>query len=266
MLTQFQPVVPPAPKVHDKDLPGWWALFKFNRNTLSTQPRRAFEDPVIRRRILGLEIHPGQRAGRRAACAGDGDGQIQAPGGRRPHPRSARRHRPVPRCRFAMATTAPHACTALHAGQCQPVPSSLHGRGIGTCRPDRRCAERQSVRQSIPGLSRGDTRGCPAGVVLAAGQRRARAHHGDGQVLSRGTRPSQSLRCVCAHHRVIRVCPAQSPPVSRTPGPPPSTRLFRLDGSDGERRPIFLTFCSPHAIPKPGRHCPRRRCATNARR
>ncbi len=55
MLTQFQPVVPPAPKVHDKDLPGWWALFKFNRNTLSTQPRRAFEDPVIRRRILGLE-------------------------------------------------------------------------------------------------------------------------------------------------------------------------------------------------------------------
>jgi cytochrome P450 len=41
--------------VHDKDLPGWWALFKFNRNTLSTQPQRAFEEPVIRRRILGLE-------------------------------------------------------------------------------------------------------------------------------------------------------------------------------------------------------------------
>src|SRR5215470_13259180 len=55
MLTPFQPVVPPAPKVHDKDLPGWWALFKFNRNTLSTQPRRAFEEPVIRRCILGLE-------------------------------------------------------------------------------------------------------------------------------------------------------------------------------------------------------------------
>jgi cytochrome P450 len=55
MFTQFQPVVPPAPKVHDNDLPGWWALFKFNRNTLSTQPRRAFEEPIIRRRILGLE-------------------------------------------------------------------------------------------------------------------------------------------------------------------------------------------------------------------
>src|SRR5215470_8823745 len=55
MLTLLQPVVPPAPKVHDKDLPGWWALFKFNRNTLSTQPQRAFEEPVIRRCILGLE-------------------------------------------------------------------------------------------------------------------------------------------------------------------------------------------------------------------
>ena len=55
MLTQFQPVVPPAPKVHDKDLPGWRALFKFNRNTLSSQPQRAFEEPVIRRCIFGLE-------------------------------------------------------------------------------------------------------------------------------------------------------------------------------------------------------------------
>jgi cytochrome P450 len=55
MLTQLQPVVPPAPKVHDKDLPGWQALYKFNRNTLSSQPRRAFEEPVIRRCIFGLE-------------------------------------------------------------------------------------------------------------------------------------------------------------------------------------------------------------------
>jgi cytochrome P450 len=55
MVTQFQPVVPPAPKVHDKDLPGWRALYKFNRNTLSSQPQRAFDDPIIRRRILGLE-------------------------------------------------------------------------------------------------------------------------------------------------------------------------------------------------------------------
>jgi cytochrome P450 len=55
MLIPFQPVVPPAPKVHDKDLPGWRALYKFNRNTLSTQPQRAFEEPVIRRCIFGLE-------------------------------------------------------------------------------------------------------------------------------------------------------------------------------------------------------------------
>src|SRR3954451_8863804 len=55
MLTQVQPVVPPAPKVHDRDLPGWRALYKFNRNTLSSQPQRAFEEPIIRRRMLGLE-------------------------------------------------------------------------------------------------------------------------------------------------------------------------------------------------------------------
>ena len=55
MLTPFQPVVPPSPKVHDKDLPGWRALHKFNRNTLSSQPQRAFEEPVIRRCIFGLE-------------------------------------------------------------------------------------------------------------------------------------------------------------------------------------------------------------------
>jgi cytochrome P450 len=55
MLTQFQPVVPPAPKVHEKDLPGWRTLYKFNRNTLSSQPQRAFEEPVIRRCIFGLE-------------------------------------------------------------------------------------------------------------------------------------------------------------------------------------------------------------------
>jgi cytochrome P450 len=55
MLTPLQPVVPPAPKVHDKDLPGWQALYKFNRNTLSSQPQRAFEEPVIRRCIFGLE-------------------------------------------------------------------------------------------------------------------------------------------------------------------------------------------------------------------
>ena len=55
MLTPFRPLVPPAPKVHDKDLPGWRVLFEFNRNTVSVQPRRAFEELFIRRRIFGLE-------------------------------------------------------------------------------------------------------------------------------------------------------------------------------------------------------------------
>src|SRR5262249_5137300 len=55
MLTPFRPLVPPAPKVHQKDLPGWRGLFAFNRNTLSVQPERAFEELVVRRRIFGLE-------------------------------------------------------------------------------------------------------------------------------------------------------------------------------------------------------------------
>src|SRR5215470_16336272 len=55
MLTPFRPLVPPAPKVHEKDLPGWRVLFAFNRNTLSVQPKRAFEELAIRRRIFGLE-------------------------------------------------------------------------------------------------------------------------------------------------------------------------------------------------------------------
>jgi len=53
MLDQF--VVPPAPKVHDKDLPGWRVLFAFNRNTVSVQPDRAFEELIVRRRIFGID-------------------------------------------------------------------------------------------------------------------------------------------------------------------------------------------------------------------
>jgi len=55
MLTPFRPLIPPAPKVHEKDLPGWRVLFEFNRNTVATQPRRAFEELIIRRRIFGIE-------------------------------------------------------------------------------------------------------------------------------------------------------------------------------------------------------------------
>ena len=55
MLAQSKLVVPPAPKVHDKDLPGWRILFEFNRNTVSVQPNRAFEELIIRRRIYGID-------------------------------------------------------------------------------------------------------------------------------------------------------------------------------------------------------------------
>ena len=55
MLAQSQLVIPPAPKVHDKDLPGWRVLFEFNRNTVSVQPNRAFEELIVRRRIFGID-------------------------------------------------------------------------------------------------------------------------------------------------------------------------------------------------------------------
>jgi cytochrome P450 len=55
MLAQSQLVVPPAPKVHDKDLPGWRVLFGFNRNTVSIQPNRAFEELIVRRHIFGID-------------------------------------------------------------------------------------------------------------------------------------------------------------------------------------------------------------------
>ena len=45
MLAQPQLAVPPAPKVHDEDLPGWRVQFEFSRNTVSIQPTRAFEGP-----------------------------------------------------------------------------------------------------------------------------------------------------------------------------------------------------------------------------
>jgi cytochrome P450 len=55
MLALSQLVVPPAPKVHEKDLPGWRVLFEFNRNAVSVQPNRAFEELVVRRRIFGID-------------------------------------------------------------------------------------------------------------------------------------------------------------------------------------------------------------------
>jgi cytochrome P450 len=55
MLASSQPIVPPAPKVHERDLPGLWLLFEFSRNTVAAQPNNAFDDLIVRRRILGIE-------------------------------------------------------------------------------------------------------------------------------------------------------------------------------------------------------------------
>ena len=55
MLALSELVVPPAPKVRDKDLPGWRVLLEFNRNTVSIQPNRAFEELIVRRRIFGID-------------------------------------------------------------------------------------------------------------------------------------------------------------------------------------------------------------------
>ena len=55
MPTQSQPIVPPAPKVHAKDLPLWRFLPAFSRNTVSTLPDYAFDVLINRRRVLGIE-------------------------------------------------------------------------------------------------------------------------------------------------------------------------------------------------------------------
>jgi hypothetical protein len=55
MLAQSLPIIPPAPKVHAKDLPGWRLVLEFSRNTVSTLPNYAFDVLISRRRILGFD-------------------------------------------------------------------------------------------------------------------------------------------------------------------------------------------------------------------
>jgi cytochrome P450 len=49
------PITPPAPEVHAKDLPAWRVLRDFPRDTLSSWPDYAFDVPINRRRILGVD-------------------------------------------------------------------------------------------------------------------------------------------------------------------------------------------------------------------
>jgi cytochrome P450 len=55
MLTQSLPVVPPAPKVHVKDLPTWRHLLTAQRNSIGIIPDYAFAVPFARRTLLGVD-------------------------------------------------------------------------------------------------------------------------------------------------------------------------------------------------------------------
>ena len=55
MIARTAPIIPPAPKVHAKDLPGWRLLLQFSRNTVSTLPDYAFDVLISRRRVLGFD-------------------------------------------------------------------------------------------------------------------------------------------------------------------------------------------------------------------
>src|SRR5262245_13746041 len=54
VLTQSQPVIPPAPKVHAKDLPTWRHLLTAQRNSIAIFPDYAFSVPFARRTLLGV--------------------------------------------------------------------------------------------------------------------------------------------------------------------------------------------------------------------
>src|SRR5262249_16540717 len=56
MLTQSLPVVPPAPKVHVKDLPTWRHLLTAQRNSIGIVPDYAFAVPFARRTLLGVDV------------------------------------------------------------------------------------------------------------------------------------------------------------------------------------------------------------------
>jgi cytochrome P450 len=55
-MSRSNTIVPPAPKVHAKDLPMWRFLLAFPRNTPSTLPDYAFDVLISRTRILGVDV------------------------------------------------------------------------------------------------------------------------------------------------------------------------------------------------------------------
>ena len=49
------PIVPPAPKVHARDLPMWRHLLTAQRNSIAIFPDYTFDVPFARRMLLGIE-------------------------------------------------------------------------------------------------------------------------------------------------------------------------------------------------------------------
>src|SRR5262249_48625531 len=56
MVAQSLPVIPPAPKVHAKDLPTWRHLLTAQRNSIGIVPDYAFAVPFARRTLLGVDV------------------------------------------------------------------------------------------------------------------------------------------------------------------------------------------------------------------
>jgi cytochrome P450 len=54
-MQQPPPVIPPIPGIHAEDPPAWRLLLEFGRNIICAAPNRAYDNLVIRRRVLGTD-------------------------------------------------------------------------------------------------------------------------------------------------------------------------------------------------------------------
>jgi cytochrome P450 len=50
-----RPIIPPIPDIHAEDPPIWRLLLEFGRNIICAAPNRAYDDLVIRRRVIGTD-------------------------------------------------------------------------------------------------------------------------------------------------------------------------------------------------------------------
>src|SRR5262245_8181237 len=49
-------LIPPAPDVPAADLPSWRVLRMMSRNSLRPGPHAAFDERIVRRRLLGVDV------------------------------------------------------------------------------------------------------------------------------------------------------------------------------------------------------------------